>query len=72
METRQVSRKHGDFRVFKGKIVGQDSLRWNIDLSGDSEPEIFAVKEKQKLEVQFNDSVFGDYFNDHYIIRNKK
>ncbi len=72
MEAHQQTPAGGSFYTFKGKIVGQDSLRWDIDLDGNSSPEIFTTKEYQKLDLQLNDSVYGDDFNGYYIIRSKK
>lgn len=72
MTAHQQSPAGGTFYTFNGKIIGQDSLRWDIDLDNDSSPDIFAFKERQNLNLALNDIVAGDDFNGHYIIRSKK
>lgn len=74
MEAHQQNPAGESFYTFKGKIVGQDSLRWDIDLNGDKEPEIFVSKGFQRhLLIQLNDSVYGDNLEgDNYVIRSNK
>ncbi len=72
MTQNQASPIGGTYYSFKGKIIGQDPLCWDIDLNGDKKADIFAVKERQNKILNEGDSVEGDDFHGYYLIRSKK